>query len=93
MVNDYRPVKWRWLRNGALAGIAFSLTDLLQWRGPRFFPWTSPEFIAANTGQIVASAFIVGLIGLIAGVFVDLYRKSKSRNAASPPHIQPPTVR
>jgi hypothetical protein len=93
VVIDYKPVKWRWLRNGALIGVALSLSDLLQWRGPQFFPWTSPEFIAANVGQIVGSAVIVGLIGLIAGIFVDLYRKSKSSKAASPPPFQPPAAR
>lgn len=86
---DYRPVKWRWLRNGALIGVLISLTDLLQWRGPRFYPWTSPEYIAANIGQILASAFICGLVGLIAGIVADLFRKSKSRKAASAPPFEP----
>lgn len=86
---DYTPVKWRWLRNGALIGVLISLTDLLQWRSVRFYPWTSPEYIAANIGQILASAFIFGLIGLIAGVVADIVRKSKSRKAASPPPYQP----
>lgn len=86
---DYKPVKWRWFRNGALLGAVISLSDLLQWRGPRFYPWTSPEFIAANVGQILGAAIIVGLVGLIAGIVADIVRKSKSRKAASPPPYQP----
>lgn len=89
MVNDDKPVKWRWLRNGSLIGAALSLSDLLQWRGPRFYSWTSPEFIAANVGQIVGAAVIVGIIGLIAGIVADLFRKSKSRKAVSRPPFQP----
>ncbi|MEH2513404.1 hypothetical protein V1291_004758 [Nitrobacteraceae bacterium AZCC 1564] len=85
---DYKPVKWRWLRNGALIGAALSLTDLLQWRGPRFYPWTSPEFIAANVGQILGAAIVVGFVGLIAGIVADLVRQSKSRKSASPPPFE-----
>jgi hypothetical protein len=82
-------VKWRWLRNGALAGIAFSLTDLLQWRGPKFLPWTSPEYIAANAGQIAVSAVVLGLVCLTIGVIVDLIRKMTSKEDAAPPPVDP----
>ncbi len=76
--------KWR------IDRATLSLSDLLQWRGPRFYPWTSPEFIAANVGQIVGAAVIVGLIGLISGIVADIVRKSKSKRVAvSPPPYQP----
>jgi hypothetical protein len=74
-----RPVKWRWARNGALIGLIIVLADMfLEWRGPRYYPWSDAEMIANNIGQMVAVIGFLALIGLGFGAIRDRRRRPQS---------------
>jgi hypothetical protein len=64
-------VKWRWMRNGALIGLAICLSDLMEWRGQKFAAWNSAEGLAGNLGYLGGGALLAGLIGLCIGSIKD----------------------
>jgi hypothetical protein len=64
--------KWRWARNAALVAFLISLSDLLEWRGNVFHPWTSAETVAHNLAVLAGSAGLAALIGLFLGSLWDL---------------------
>jgi hypothetical protein len=44
-------IRSRWMRNGAIAGVALAASDLAEWRGPKYLPWEG-EGIALNISMI-----------------------------------------
>ena len=76
----YQPAKWRWARNGAAIGFVVILSDMLfAWRGVPIYPWTEPDYIAANVGQFIGSMLAGAAFGWIAGALRDRNMKARGQ--------------
>lgn len=65
-------VKWKWLVNGALGGIALVLADyFLEWRGNQFLPWDTTASIVSNVTQMATTVGLVALLGYVLGMVRD----------------------
>jgi hypothetical protein len=76
-----QSAKARWTRNGAIFGFLVAASDLLEWRGQKYVPWTRADEIAGNLGQFAGLMMMAALVGLVLALIFD--RPSRRNRTAN----------